>query len=336
MIIAVIAGCTAAVLLLVAAILSAVIYRRICPKTAKALLGKIPPEKREFNPDESVPRPNTKEYYRRDEWYLAESGKEPVTIRAKDGTLLCGRIIRSRTGGNRWAIAMHGYRIDAREMSEFIYRFHTEGWNVLAPDQRAHGFSGGEYTTFGALEKHDLLQWISYITERNADAQIVLFGGSMGAATVLLSTGLQLPSNVKAAIADSSFVSGKRLIKRVLKLKKIPSFPAVPLLLLYIRRHIGADLKETDVVAAVSRSKTPTLFLHGDRDVVVPFEMMEELYSAASCEKRKVVCSGAAHTQGYTVNTELYWKEVFGFADAHTDAEDTVCAGIDKEINCRK
>lgn len=318
---AVIVGCIAAGLLLIAAVVSLFIYRRLCPKLAEALMRRIPPEKRDFNPDEGVPRPSLKDFLRRDEWYLKESGKQAVEISARDGVVLRGRIIRAADSGHRWAIVMHGYRIDAREMSEFIYRFREAGWNVLAPDQRAHGFSDGEYTTFGALEKYDLLQWISLVTKIDPSARIVLFGGSMGAATVLLATGLELPSNVKAAIADSSFASAKGLLRRILKLKKIPSFPVYPLTCRYVRRHIGADLKETDVVGAVARSKTPTLFLHGDRDMVVPFEMLDEIYGAADCEKRKVVCGGAGHTQGYTLNFDMYWKEVFGFADAYTEKD---------------
>ena len=316
---AVIVGCIIAGLLLIAAVLSLVIYRRLCPRLADVLMRRIPPEKREFNPDESVVRPSLKDFFRRDEWYLHESGRQAVEICARDGVVLRGQMIRAAESGRRWAIVMHGYRIDAREMSEFIYRFHESGWNVLAPDQRAHGFSGGEYTTFGAFEKYDLLQWISFITEREPTAQLILFGGSMGAATVLLATGLALPPNVKAAVADSSFVSAKQLLQRILKLKKIPSFPVFPLTCRYVRRHIGADLNETDVVGAVSRSKTPTLLLHGDRDAVVPFGMLHELYAAAACEKRKVVCAGAGHTQGYTLNFDMYWREVLDFADVYAE-----------------
>ena len=309
--------CAAAGLLSIAAVLSAVVYRRVCPKIAETLLRRIPPEKREFNPDEKVPRPNTEEFYRRDEWYLSAAARERVEISAADGTVLRGNIIRAETGGRRWAIVMHGYRIDAREMSEFIYRFHVAGWNVLAPDQRAHGASDGEYTAFGALEKYDLLGWISFIIKGDLSAQIVLFGGSMGAATVLLATGEPLPANVKAAVADSSFVSAKRLLRRVLKIKKAPVFPILPLTFGYVRKKTGIDLNEADVAAAVSRAATPTLFLHGDKDAVVPFGMLDELYAAAACEKRKVACRGAMHTQAYTVNCDMYWKEVLGFAEAH-------------------
>lgn len=304
-------------LLFLAALLAAWIYFKVCPKLANALLDKIPPDKRDFNPDESVARPNTEEFFRKDEWYLSESWRELVEICACDGVTLCANSVRAETETDRWIIVMHGYRIDAREMSEFIYRFHCDGWNVLAPDQRAHGFSGGEFTTFGALEKYDMRQWVEFIIKSNPNAKIVLFGGSMGAATVLLTTGLSLPENVKAAVSDSAFVSAAALLKRLLKYKKIPRFPIIPLLFLYVRVRYGVDLKQTDVLSAVRRSATPTLFLHGDKDLVVPFDMLQTLYDAASCEKQMTVCPGAQHTQGYAVNFEMYWDTVLGFVNKY-------------------
>lgn len=290
-------------------------YFAICPKIADALLKTIPPEQRDFCPDEGVPRPNTSAFFRQDEWYLKESGREKVTLVAKDGVLLCGNVFRAKGNVRRWAVVMHGYRIDAREMSEFIRRFYENGWNVLAPDQRAHGFSGGAYTFLGAMEKYDLAGWADFICKEDPAAEIVFFGGSMGAATVLLATGLPLPENVKAAVADSSFTSAKRLAARFLKWKKIPVFPLLPLTFRHVRRKTGVDLRDADVLAAVRRSVTPTLFLHGDQDAVVPFDMLNELYSEANCEKKKVVCAGAQHTQGYSVAPDLYWKEVFGFCE---------------------
>ena len=58
------------------------------------------------------------------------------------------------------------------------------GWNILAIDHRAHGESGGQATTGGHFERHDVSQVINQLrTQRPRETEtLVLFGVSMGSA----------------------------------------------------------------------------------------------------------------------------------------------------------
>ena len=73
-------------------------------------------------------------------------------------------------------------------------------------DQRAHGKSEGRTMTFGVFERFDVLSWIDYTVERvGKKTRIVLAGISMGAATVLMASNLNLPPNVKGIMADCPY-----------------------------------------------------------------------------------------------------------------------------------
>ena len=75
----------------------------------------------------------------------------------------------------------------------------------------------------------------------------------------------------------------------------------------------GYFFGEGNCAKAVSKSNIPTLFIHGDKDTFVPFEMLEKVYAAASCEKEKLVVPHAEHGNAMDVNPELYWTTVDNF-----------------------
>ena len=65
------------------------------------------------------------------------------------------------------------------------------------------------------------------------------------------------------------------------------------------------------------RCDIPMMFIHGDADDFVPFEMLDKVYESASCEKQKLVIEGAGHAMSSSVAPELYWSEVEKFLDRH-------------------
>ena len=86
-------------------------------------------------------------------------------------------------------------------MAGFVHKFYTLGYNILAVDARAHGDSEGTKIGMGWPERMDIIKWINLILSWEPNARIVLHGVSMGAATVLMASGEDLPGNVKAVIA---------------------------------------------------------------------------------------------------------------------------------------
>ena len=81
------------------------------------------------------------------------------------------------------------------------------GHERIAPDLRACGDSEGNFVGMGWLDRKDVLRWIDYIIQRDPDAEIVIHGISMGAATTMMTAGEDTPDNVKAFVEDCGYTS---------------------------------------------------------------------------------------------------------------------------------
>ena len=125
-----------------------------------------------------------------------------VHITADDGTSLSARYCHEADDAPI-AIIMHGYRSTAmRDTMGLIVLCKKLGYNLLMPDQRAHGRSDSYTITMGAQERYDARAWAYWASVRSSGkVPIFLMGVSMGAATVLLASGLDLPDSVHGIIA---------------------------------------------------------------------------------------------------------------------------------------
>ena len=138
------------------------------------------------DPDEPDPNPVQAEGRA---WARKREGFREAAIQSADGLILWAAVVPGREGCHRWAVCVHGYHDTYESMGAIAKWYHEKGWNVLLPDQRGHGRSGGDYVGWGYDERLDLVGWINYITRRDPEAELVLHGVSMGAASVLMATG---------------------------------------------------------------------------------------------------------------------------------------------------
>lgn len=217
-----------------------------------------------------------------------------------------------------WAIIVHGYCSEGKEMFDKAQKFYQMGYNVLIPDLRAHGQSEGNYIAMGWHDRLDIISWVNEIKLQNEDAQIVLYGVSMGAATVMMVSGENLPDNVKAIIEDCGYTSVEDEFAYQLKeIFNLPKFPVIPLASMVTQIRAGYRFKEASAIKQVAKSNTPILFIHGDEDTFVPSYMIHELYEEATCPKEKLIIEGAGHAESASVNPELYWNTIQNFLDKH-------------------
>ena len=149
--------------------------------------------------------------------WLEQTPQEKLEIKAKDDITLRATAYYNKTENqenHNWVIVAHGYRSKPSWVASIGMHFYKEkGYNVLIPSMRATEESEGKYIGMGWLDKDDIIGWINKIILKDKNAKIILHGSSMGAATVLMASGENLPSNVKAIIADSSYTSAWDIFK---------------------------------------------------------------------------------------------------------------------------
>lgn len=251
-------------------------------------------------------------------WLLNTSNYTNEYITSFDNLKLHSYKILNENPSDKWAIIVHGYTSEGLNMSSYAENFYNSGYNIIIPDLRAHGLSEGNYIGMGWDDRFDIISWINYVINENNNSEIVLLGVSMGASTVSMTSGEELPSNVKAIIADCGYTSvWSEFSYQLDSLFSLPSFPVMNVSSLVTQIRAGYSLKEASAIEQVKKSKTPILYIHGDKDDFVPYYMMDELYNATSSKKEKLTIEGAEHAKSSEVNPELYWNTVFNFINKY-------------------
>lgn len=234
---------------------------------------------------------------------------EEVTITSHDGKVLKGRYYHYADGAPL-EIQCHGYK--GNPIRDFCggWRIAKEdGHNVLLIDQRCHGKSEGHTITFGILERKDVLGWIRWANARFGEVPILLSGVSMGAATVLMVAGMELPGNVKAVVADCPYDAPSNIIKKVLGQDMgMPVGIVYPLIRFGGMVYGGFNLNADSPLAAVKQTKLPILLIHGDDDRFVPYYMSEHIHAAAPDKITFHTVPGAGHALNYVTDPEEYTR----------------------------
>lgn len=237
---------------------------------------------------------------------LINEDHEDVSITSFDGLKLTAKYYHRRDGAPI-AICIHGWRgTGVRDFSGGAFSLMGMGFNVLLIDQRAQGKSEGRAMTFGIKERYDCLGWVHYLNHRFGEqTDIFLYGISMGGATVLMAAGLDLPKNVRCAVADSPYSSPTEIIKKVCRDRKIPPSLAYPFLYAGAAIFARFNLSETTAAREVRKAKIPILIIHGTDDRFVPCEMSEEIAAANPLVERHVF-EGAGHGICFLIDQARY------------------------------
>ena len=283
------------------------------------LMAFYSPRRRPLRDGEyDIPVGNVYEPFRKDmeAWQdsLRQMPYEQFEIRSRDGLTLRGKYYEYEKGAPI-EIMFHGYKGNAvRDLCGGVERCFKLKRSTIIVSQRAHGDSDGHVITFGYKERLDCIDWVNFVTERfGKDQKIILTGISMGAATVLMASGEELPTNVVSIIADCGFSSAPEMIKKTLKELHLPPKLFYPIVRLGGIFWGDFDPECSKPIEAVKRSRVPIIFIHGDSDDFVPTYMSQRMYEVCPTEKSIFIAEGAAHGLAFPKDQEGYYASVTEF-----------------------
>lgn len=243
---------------------------------------------------------------------------EKIEIKSFDGLTLRGKYYEHQKG-TPIEIMFHGYRGSSeRDLCGGIQRCLSLKRNVLIVDQRAHASSDGHVITFGIKERFDCVSWANYAYERfGKDVKLIITGISMGASTVLLASELPLPETVVGVVADCGYSSPKEIIKSTIRKMHLPARIFYPFVKLGAKIFGKFNIEERTPLDAVKNTSLPIVFIHGDNDDFVPYEMSVKMYNACKNEKKLITAKGAGHGMAYLIDPDEYIRQLEEFEKAH-------------------
>ena len=264
--------------------------------------------------------------YEEDEWeltdkmvWLAENA-EDRWLTSHDGLALHALYLPRPEPSHKYAVICHGYGGMRQGMGGFASHFYDMGCNILTPAARCHELSQGRYASMGWLEREDIVDWVDALVEQDRSAEIILFGVSMGGATVMMTAGeAGLSPNVKCIIEDCGYSSvWDEFAGQLEEMFGLPTFPVLDAASLVCQVRAGFGFKEASSVESLRKTSVPMLFIHGEDDTFVPYWMLDVVYEAcASRSKERLSIPGAGHGEAAATDPELYWSTVEGFLAKH-------------------
>ena len=216
------------------------------------------------------------------------------------------------------AIVVHAYG-DNHFVFLYLVRMYRDqfNYNVLFPDLQYHGYSEGDHVQMGWYDRFDIIKWIDVAHNLWHDDFMVLHGVSMGAATVMMTSGEPLPDYVRAFVEDCGYAS----VAKQFNSNRKQSFRMIPpdvlqSASLVTKKRYGWGFWEASSLDQLAKCDRPMLFIHGDADDFVPFSHLQMNYDAkVKGYKEMWVAPGAVHANSYAKYPEEYTRRVKEFLE---------------------
>jgi fermentation-respiration switch protein FrsA (DUF1100 family) len=198
-------------------------------------------------------------------------------------------------GADRALLYLHGNAGNASHRLPLAEMLRRLGTHVLLLDYRGYGKSGGRPHEAGLYA--DARAALAHLVEARGlpEARIVVFGSSLGGpVAVELARGRELAGVILestfSSLSDAGVVHFGRLAAAVTR-------------------------GRFDAAAAIPEVRAPLLFLHGDRDEIVPHALGVRLFEAAPEPKRFETLAGAGHNDMIDVGGAAYFARIRRFLD---------------------
>jgi pimeloyl-ACP methyl ester carboxylesterase len=195
--------------------------------------------------------------------------------------------IPSRDSDGRCAMLIHGYADAKVGAIAWAPLWHTLGFNLIVPDLRAHGESGGKASSAGCFERSDLVQVIDDLRARKPDEtrRMVLFGISMGAA-VAAATAIDA-TDFTAVVMESPYADFRRAAMAHMDRMGAPGRPLQRQAIALAEWFTGADYDSVRPSDLIPRIPCPVLLIAAGNDPFIQSEDRESLARAMAAHPQE-------------------------------------------------
>lgn len=171
---------------------------------------------------------------------------------------------------------LHGNAGDLSGWQFVAEDFTPFGYNILIIDYRGYGKSSGSISEAGLYGDAEAAYKFLLEEKNFTPESIIVYGRSIGSGVAI---DLASKKNCKGLVLESPFSSFSSLAN-----EKVPLFfPSI-----YLKFRFNSIQKINDV-------RCPVIFLHGNRDTLIPISHTEKLHDRFQGKKMKVEVAQASH-----------------------------------------
>lgn len=237
---------------------------------------------------------------------------EAVSFQTSDGVKISGWWIPARQKfmrqtdspdfGTRTVIICHGLAASKSNQLIMSRALVPAGYNVLIFDFRAHGESGGQFASFGDLERRDVLAAVRWVKDNKPEQAQRVFGvgASMGAAALIAAAADPSPEGqaIDAVAVYGTYddlVATQRAVSEQnfpMPFRQIIDWLALPM----ASAQVGSDLRNFRPGEFIGDIwPRPVMIIHGIGDQIIPFERGRSLYDQAYMPKERIWLDKSDH-----------------------------------------
>jgi hypothetical protein len=220
------------------------------------------------------------------------------------------------SSSKKTVILVHGRTHSLMGSYKYVDIFRKRGFNALLVDNRNHGKSGGENSTFGYFERYDIKAWVDWVFEKTGQNSLVGFHGeSLGAVISLMH--MTVDKRPDFYVIDSPMANLSSTLGHSLKEDYgLPAFPLIPLTSLMSKMRGAMFFDDISPIQFIGDVKVPVFFIHGENDNYSLSENSKQLFESHPGHKKLWICPDAGHTQCVIINGKAYDRKIGEFLES--------------------
>ncbi len=234
-------------------------------------------------------------------------------IKTSDGLMLHGWYVQNDDREANTLLIVHDINQSKINYLNLMKQMHDRGLNVCAIDMRAHGTSDGVEFSPGMIAVADLKIVLDSLFRKPETNHVAIFASGIGAAVAIQAASLD--TRCEALIAQSPFTDFSRYVDNYAKRK----WGHLSLILHIVlersmEKQLQYELTELNLSEVIKYVKTPTLFICGDNDEIVPpIETYAVYDSSGAKEKNLILVKKAGHYNIEQLGSEEYYNAIAQF-----------------------